>query len=54
MPTNCRFEITDAEEEWEYTQKFDYLHLRMTLHCFKDHLGLMKSAFNSMRSGGYI
>ena len=54
VPPNCRFEIDDSEDEWLYSETFDYVHLRMMFHCFKDHLGVMRSAFEHMRPGGYM
>jgi hypothetical protein len=36
VPLNCRFEIDDAEEEWIYSQSFDYIHGRALVSCFKD------------------
>lgn len=54
VPPNCRFEIDDAEDEWLYSETFDYIHLRMMFHCFKDHADVMRSAFNHLRPGGYM
>jgi len=54
VPPNCRFEIDDAEDEWLYTEQFDYIHLRMMFHCFKDHVGVIRSAFEHLRPGGYM
>ncbi|KAM7192133.1 S-adenosyl-L-methionine-dependent methyltransferase [Naviculisporaceae sp. PSN 640] len=54
VPPNCRFEIDDAEDEWLYSERFDYIHLRMMFHCFKDHLKVMKSGLAHLRPGGYM
>ncbi|KAK3321903.1 methyltransferase type 12 [Apodospora peruviana] len=54
VPPNCRFEIDDAEDEWLYSDPFDYIHLRMMFHCFRDHLGVMRSALAQLRPGGYM
>ncbi|KAM7184880.1 S-adenosyl-L-methionine-dependent methyltransferase [Rhypophila sp. PSN 637] len=54
VPPNCRFEIDDAEDEWLWSEKFDYIHLRMMFHCFKDHLKVIKSGFAHLQPGGYM
>lgn len=54
VPPNCRFEIDDAEDEWLYSERFDYIHLRMMFHCFKDHLKVMKYGLAHLRPGGYM
>ncbi|KAK3367825.1 S-adenosyl-L-methionine-dependent methyltransferase [Podospora didyma] len=54
VPPNCRFEIDDAEDEWIYGETFDYIHLRMMFHCFRDHARVMRSAIGHMRPGGYM
>ncbi|KAK1753760.1 S-adenosyl-L-methionine-dependent methyltransferase [Echria macrotheca] len=54
VPPNCRFEIDDAEDEWLYSSTFDYIHLRMMFHCFKDHVEVMRSALSHLRPGGYM
>ncbi|KAH8586076.1 S-adenosyl-L-methionine-dependent methyltransferase [Bisporella sp. PMI_857] len=54
VPPNCHFEVDDFEDEWDYTQKFDLVHGRAMVTCFKDPLGVITSAFNSLRPGGYL
>lgn len=54
MPPNCRFEVDDAEDDWLYKQKFDYIHGRFMCTCFKDPAGVFKKAFNSLAPGGYF
>lgn len=54
MPANCRFEIDDAEDEWTFAQKFDYIHGRALLSCFKDPKHVISQAFNSLTPGGYL
>jgi hypothetical protein len=36
VPANCKFVVKDAEDEWDYPQKFDYVHARGVLSIFKD------------------
>ncbi|KAF7902482.1 hypothetical protein EAF00_002385 [Botryotinia globosa] len=54
VPPNCRFEVNDAEEPWNYSQKFDYIHGRAMVCCFSDPAGVINSAYDSLRPGGYF
>lgn len=54
VPPNCRFEIDDAEDEWAFAEKFDYIHGRALLSCFKDPASVLQQAFNSLAPGGYL
>lgn len=36
VPPNLRFEIDDAEDEWIFSERFDYIHGRALLSCFKE------------------
>ena len=54
VPPNCRFEIDDAEDEWIFSEKFDYIHGRALLSCFKDPASVLRSAFASLEPGGYL
>ncbi|KAN0120251.1 S-adenosyl-L-methionine-dependent methyltransferase [Hyaloscypha variabilis] len=54
VPPNCRFEVDDAEDDWLYEEKFDYIHGRLLAMCFKDPLSIFRKAFNSLNPGGYF
>ena len=54
VPPNCRFEIDDAEEEWIYSQPFDYIHGRALVSCFKDPPSIISSIFTNLTPGGYF
>jgi hypothetical protein len=54
VPPNCRFEIDDAEEEWIYSQPFDYIHGRALVSCFKDPPSIIASIFSNLSPGGYF
>lgn len=54
VPPNCSFEVNDAEEPWDYSQKFDYIHGRALLSCFRDPTFIIASAFDSLRPGGIL
>lgn len=48
------FEINDFDEPWDYSHKFDYIHGRAMLSCFKNPQYIIQSAFKSLRPGGYL
>jgi SAM-dependent methyltransferase len=54
VPTNCRFEIDDAEDDWVFSEKFDYIHGRALLSCFKDPASVLRQAYESLAPGGYL
>ncbi|KAG9233730.1 S-adenosyl-L-methionine-dependent methyltransferase [Amylocarpus encephaloides] len=54
VPPNCRFEIDDAEDEWIFSDKFDYIHGRALLTCFKDPRSVLREAFKALEPGGYL
>lgn len=45
VPPNLTFEIDDIEEEWVYTQKFDYIHGRFLNGSLADWKGLIAKAY---------
>lgn len=44
----------DAEEEWLYAQKFDYIHLRTVFSAFEDPRKVLKHAVANLNPGGWI
>ncbi|TVY83446.1 Secondary metabolism regulator laeA [Lachnellula suecica] len=54
VPPNCHFEVDDAEDEWNYSQKFDLIHGRALVTCFKDPRTVIEAAFKSLVPGGYL
>ena len=45
----------DAEkDDWVFTHKFDYIHLRATFTCFDDPRVVMRKAFDYLNPGGWI
>jgi Methyltransferase domain len=54
IPTNLQFEIDDAEDEWIFPQKFDYIHGRTLATCFKDPPSIFGKAFDALVPGGYF
>lgn len=56
VPSNCRFEVDDAEDDWVYAphKTFDYIHLRLMFHTFKDHRRVIDSALENLSPGGWM
>jgi SAM-dependent methyltransferase len=53
-PTNCHFQIHDAEDEWNFGSPFDYIHGRALLSCFTDPRSIWQKAYDSLAPGGYL
>ncbi|KAG9237014.1 S-adenosyl-L-methionine-dependent methyltransferase [Amylocarpus encephaloides] len=54
VPPNCQFEIDDAEDEWTYNTKFDFIHGRMLFTCFQNPAAVFKRAYDALAPGGYF
>ena len=54
VPSNCQFEVDDAEDDWAYTQKFDFIHGRALFSCFKDPRAVFQKAYDALAPGGYF
>ncbi|CAG8977293.1 hypothetical protein HYALB_00012985 [Hymenoscyphus albidus] len=54
VPPNLRFEIDDAEDEWIFSERFDFIHGRALLSCFKDPSFVIQQAFNTLKPGSYL
>jgi hypothetical protein len=54
VPPYCRFEVNDAEDDWLYKEKFDYIHGRLLCTCFRDTAVVFQKAFDSCTPGGYF
>ncbi len=52
---NCTFVVADAEADpWPFTRKFDYIHLRMTISCFRSRRRVLASCFANLNPSGWI
>jgi hypothetical protein len=49
-----QFKIDDAEDDWVFPQKFDYIHGRTLATCFKEPLSVFKKAFEALAPGGWF
>ena len=54
VPPNLHFFIEDAESNWEYNHKFDFIHGRTLLASFKDYPAFFKRCFDNVKPGGYL
>ena len=52
--TKLPFEVDDVEDEWTYTNKFDYVHGRLLFSCFIDSASVINKAFVALNLGGYL
>ncbi|KAK1754005.1 Phosphoethanolamine N-methyltransferase [Echria macrotheca] len=55
VPENVHFFVDDFEEDWvEPQHKYDYIHVRHTLHCIRDRKALYRRAMRHLKPGGYL
>ncbi|KAF9877429.1 methyltransferase domain-containing protein [Colletotrichum karsti] len=54
VPPNVKFEIDDLEEEWTWSQPFDYIHSRMMNSSVGDWKAYAKKAFDNLTPGGWF
>lgn len=55
VPPNLEFEIMDADEPWDFGQRFDLVHTRlMNGFSIKSWPLFYEQAFNSLRPGGWV
>jgi Methyltransferase domain len=46
--------VDDAEDDWTYSQKFDFIHGRLLFSAFKSPAKVIQNAFNALALGGYL
>lgn len=54
VPPNVKFEVDDLEEEWVYSTKFDYIHVRYLACSIRDWPKLMRQCFKFVKPGGWV
>ncbi|KAI5782360.1 methyltransferase [Peziza echinospora] len=54
VPPNLKFEVDDVEEDWNFPEKFDYIHLRSLSGCIADWERLLSQAYAALKPGGWI
>lgn len=53
-PPNCKFEVFDYEEDWDFSQKFDFICGRMLIGSISDPIRLFQQVFANLEPGGWI
>ena len=54
VPSNVFFEVDDAEEEWNFGQSFDLIHMRNLSGSFKHWSAIYDECFRHLNPGGYL
>ena len=54
VPPNLKFEVDDFNNEWTYTQKFDFIHARALIGSSSDFPLLIRRAFENLTADGYL
>jgi hypothetical protein len=54
IPVNAEFIIDDANAQWAFGKKFDYIHTRSITSGIKDWDRLLQQAFDHLNPGGWI
>ena len=50
VPPNVKFEVDDLEEEWVYSTKFDYIHVRYLACSIRDWPKLVRQCYKSVHA----
>lgn len=53
VPPNCRFEVDDAEDEWVFNHRFDYVHARFMCGSFGNFPDIFRSCLENLEPGGW-
>ncbi|KAF7559569.1 hypothetical protein G7046_g4588 [Stylonectria norvegica] len=55
VPPNVSFYVEDSSQPWDYTEKFNYIHTRVTAGCWSNFQEqIARQAFKSLAPGGYF
>lgn len=54
VPVNVMFQVDDVEEEWTYSQPFDYIHSRMMTSSLANWPEYFQRCFDNLAPGGYL
>ncbi|KAJ6031351.1 S-adenosyl-L-methionine-dependent methyltransferase [Penicillium herquei] len=54
LPNNVKFDIVDVNKEWNYSDKFDLVHVQQMRGEIKDWAYLCGQAMNTLTPGGYL
>lgn len=53
-PSNCTWLVRNAEQEWNYDHKFDFVHSRMLMMGIHDWTEYFKRAWDNLKPGGWV
>ncbi|KAL0933378.1 methyltransferase domain-containing protein [Colletotrichum truncatum] len=54
VPPNVSFQIDDIEEEWTFSQKFDFVYSRMMTAAIADFPKMFRQSYENLNPGGWI
>lgn len=54
IPPNVHFQIDDLEDEWTFTEKFDYIHIRVMSGSIADWPEFFKKCYDNLAPGGWV
>ncbi|KAI5464953.1 S-adenosyl-L-methionine-dependent methyltransferase [Mariannaea sp. PMI_226] len=54
VPPNVTFEIDDIDEDWTYSQPFDYIHSRFMNFSVQNWTSYLEKIFKNLAPGGYV
>ncbi|EXL90215.1 S-adenosyl-L-methionine-dependent methyltransferase [Fusarium oxysporum II5] len=54
VPPNVRFLVDDIDEEWDYSEPFDYIHSRMMNFSVQDWPVYLRKIYQNLAPGGYV
>ncbi|KAK8191283.1 S-adenosyl-L-methionine-dependent methyltransferase [Phyllosticta capitalensis] len=54
IPPNCSFLVDDAEDEWTWDTRFDFIHLRAMVAAIKNWARLLDQSYEFLKPGGWI
>ncbi|KAK2051023.1 methyltransferase domain-containing protein [Colletotrichum caudatum] len=54
VPPNVRFEVDDIEDEWTFTQPFQYIHSRFMTSSIRDWKLYLQRCYDNLEPGGYL
>ncbi|KAK7398131.1 hypothetical protein QQX98_012495 [Neonectria punicea] len=54
VPPNVEFNIDDIDEQWTYSQPFDYIHSRMMNFSIQNWPEYLRKIYSNLTPGGYV
>lgn len=49
-----RFEVDDAEDQWNFRSKFDLIHARASVLCWRNYAAFVNEAYEALEPGGWL